>query len=1007
MRLLVGRWKVATLVAPAGWGKTTVAAEFAAREDAIWVTVAREERDPSRLLGAILAAGARLQPPFGRRTLARFAARRAFERDGGMLTASLLHELADESAPRLIVFDDAHELAGTRGTLAWLASFVERSPAQVRFLFAARGVAPFPAGRFAAMGERPLAREDLAFDRAEVQRLFSRWRVPASSRRALASRHQGWPAGLAMAVRATETAGEDHAWGVLAERMLSPLTPARRRDLLLASALDDLEPGALEAALGKPRARALRREIDRLGLFLDAGSSTPRFHPLFLDVLRDLAAREVPRRTREAVMVRVARIHEARGDHARALHLRAASGQGASAVRAFERLMGKLEVPEREPLGALAQRWLVTRTPESAADSPVIRHAAALADSDAGSLAAADETAQAAIVLWLARGAWVDAARSFWVIARVAFQTGRLGAAIRIGERLLPRSRRSKVAVAMIRSRLGALRLHAGDPEGARRDLDLALTVLRRDAPEHEAAEAEVHRATVEFTAGRWEAYLVRARRALDLYRRTGHWSRAFSLLTNMAEAYIYLGEEAVARGHLDDAERLLPKSGPGPRIAMIEMSRARAWSEEGRLAQAARAFRRARASARTSSSPMLDAMIDVWEGVLLRRRGRLAPAVKMLTRAEASFERLESPSWRNVARIERALVEGLGSDAAARSLSTLAACARLSRRLGDRKEEARARLFSARVAMQAGLPHEQALRSAVALIDRENYRVLLRKESDVSKPLMEDSSSRVPLGASRSATSRSLRVRITLLGGFAIEVEGVRRVISRAAARKLIALLALRRPRPQQREALAEQLWPGASASASRNRFDVALSEARKALEPHAGPRGPYTVIGSGQGLLWLDAGVELDLDRFLQLAHQAEREGSAASFARALEVWTGDLLPEWTEIDWAADHRERLRDRHLTMWLGVGRSALARREPLRAREASEQVLAVDPLHEEAFALLLRALSAAGESAAAGRAFEAFSSRSHEQLGLPPGPELVALARELGADRGASRSES
>src|ERR1043166_904050 len=75
-----------------------------------------------------------------------------------------------------------------------------------------------------------------------------------------------------------------------------------------------------------------------------------------------------------------------------------------------------------------------------------------------------------------------------------------------------------------------------------------------------ERAEAEVHRATVEFTAGRWAEYLTRARRALERFRRAGYWARAHALLVNMAEAYIYLGEEPVARRHLDEAAALAPR---------------------------------------------------------------------------------------------------------------------------------------------------------------------------------------------------------------------------------------------------------------------------------------------------------------------------------------------------------------------------------------------------------------------------------------------------------------
>src|ERR1044071_3789558 len=83
MRSLAGVWKLASLTAPAGWGKTTVLAEWCSGRATLWVTATAAERDPAQLLGSFLASGSRLRPPFGRSTLARFSARRAGERGGG------------------------------------------------------------------------------------------------------------------------------------------------------------------------------------------------------------------------------------------------------------------------------------------------------------------------------------------------------------------------------------------------------------------------------------------------------------------------------------------------------------------------------------------------------------------------------------------------------------------------------------------------------------------------------------------------------------------------------------------------------------------------------------------------------------------------------------------------------------------------------------------------------------------------------------------------------------
>src|SRR5207247_1596227 len=130
-------------------------------------------------------------------------------------------------------------------------------------------------------------------------------------------------------------------------------------------------------------------------------------------------------------------------------------------------------------LAGLAQAWLATGSPAEAAGSAPVLQSAARADADAGRLAAAAAGAAAASAAWLARGRPLEAARASALSFTMALQTGRLGEAIGEAERLHSRlARRHAAAAALVLARLGALRLHAGDPDGAKRDLDRALRAL-------------------------------------------------------------------------------------------------------------------------------------------------------------------------------------------------------------------------------------------------------------------------------------------------------------------------------------------------------------------------------------------------------------------------------------------------------------------------------------------------------------------------------------------------
>jgi hypothetical protein len=185
-----------------------------------------------------------------------------------------------------------------------------------------------------------------------------------------------------------------------------------------------------------------------------------------------------------------------------------------------------------------------------------------------------------------------------------------------------------------------------------------------------------------------------------------------------MAEATSYLGEEAVAGRHLDDAAALSARSGLHARGVLVEIGRARAFSEEGRMADAAPGHSERRgARAARASTRLFDAMLDTWEGVWRRRRGEPRQAIGFLTRAAAAFDALESPAWRNVARIELALAKGLDGEPRA-ALAELASCARTSAPAGrSQGGGARVRLFEARAPTggRGGVPRRAGAGAAVA----------------------------------------------------------------------------------------------------------------------------------------------------------------------------------------------------------------------------------------------------------------------------------------------------
>src|SRR5262245_41588022 len=143
LRSLEGPWRVALLSAPAGYGKTTLAAQYAEGRDGLWGRLRSEDREPAQLpppplaggrrrRRTRLAGGRRCRRIVGKRTEQLYLSRRDMERDGELLFSSWLTELQPARGARLVILDGVQALAGAPGAIAWLERLIEESDRRVR-----------------------------------------------------------------------------------------------------------------------------------------------------------------------------------------------------------------------------------------------------------------------------------------------------------------------------------------------------------------------------------------------------------------------------------------------------------------------------------------------------------------------------------------------------------------------------------------------------------------------------------------------------------------------------------------------------------------------------------------------------------------------------------------------------------------------------------------------------------------------------------------------------------
>ena len=146
--LAIGGTPIVALVAAPGFGKTTLLAQWVARETrpVVWLIVDAFDNDPSMLLAYLAAAIDRVRPIS---VEAQAALGGASHRLLATAVPRLLSELHRWPSPGVIVLDDIHTLS-ERASLDVVATFLERLPPGFRRAIAGRREPDLPRARLRA-----------------------------------------------------------------------------------------------------------------------------------------------------------------------------------------------------------------------------------------------------------------------------------------------------------------------------------------------------------------------------------------------------------------------------------------------------------------------------------------------------------------------------------------------------------------------------------------------------------------------------------------------------------------------------------------------------------------------------------------------------------------------------------------------------------------------------------------------------------------------------------------
>ncbi|MCU1504543.1 MAG: putative LuxR family transcriptional regulator [Ilumatobacteraceae bacterium] len=334
--------------APAGSGKTTMLAAWAAQCDrsVAWLQIEEGDSDPASFWSSLVAAIGRCRPDIAEQVGPLVAGSQGDDR---VVVPALVNGLA-ETADLLAVVIDDYYLIDNANVQRGMERLIDLCPPQLTIVVSTRLDPPFRLGRMRVRDRITEVRADrLRFDTGEATALLGVAGETLSPERLddLCSRTEGWAAGLVLAGLSLERAtnpdgfvdafrGDDQlVVSYLSDELLDAMSAGDRQRLLETAVLDHLTGPLIDAVAGSTDGTSWLANIanrNQLIVRLDNTGEWFRYHHLLRDLLLLEARRTIPARLPE-LHGRAADWFSKNGDQHQAVVHRYAAGDIPGAIQ--------------------------------------------------------------------------------------------------------------------------------------------------------------------------------------------------------------------------------------------------------------------------------------------------------------------------------------------------------------------------------------------------------------------------------------------------------------------------------------------------------------------------------------------------------------------------------------------------------------------------------------------------------------------------------------------------
>jgi LuxR family maltose regulon positive regulatory protein len=1040
------------LIAEAGYGKTTLLADFSRRTRVrvLWFRLDRGDRDWVGFIAYLVAAVRVHVPEFGPSTSALLRETATASPSLDTVLDTFLRELGGlPNDPTALVFDDVHLVDDSPDVRHILRELMTRGPERMSFFFASRREPPVRLARLRALGEvAELGTDDLRFNVLETERLFREtyeMRLEPAILAELRRRTEGWAASLQLVRAALHdrdpgqvrsfisslSGAEGHLYEYLAEEVVGELPDDLQQFLMRTSLLDtvDLVLGPVAAEVDEDAARSLIEDGERQGLFGKRGPNTRhvvRAHPLVRDFLQARLARSIGEDGVRAIHLRIARAAETIDWRISGRHY-LASGHEDDARRI---LSAAIENILATGAYAAAQDLVAELPTGSLEGAPGLVLRSRLAQQRAD----VDEGRELAEEAWAAEpestAALLNlvAARSLVGDVLGALEAGRLlersspphmAALARVYRNLMEASLEGSLVAAVaelqqvaVRHRqqgeahfLGValcneaqMRLALGEPDAALACADEAISLLESSSAGMELVSARLARGTAIAHLGD----IAGARQEIDVAMRASLPGQRLEVATEAADVELFYGQPSLASRHLDPVEdRIAENVDNGDRVILAMALFA---AQVGQPEKAARELLRI-----APGRPHLTAAFELRRllaDCLIQVLGHGANALDLASRCRKLAIRQGAKGWEEYAGVLAAVADSAGDPSEAlisirtRSPGTLSCAAEaVVSRLGELSPAAFAVVRAE--ASERPWRWRETVRRAAGSSGRQDVTagILLDEigePQDISLLRGLARSWKDPRGlALGRGLARRLAPEVLIedLGRLRIVV-GDRVVEGTEVRRKVLALLSLLLTRPRwaaTREEVVDGLWPELDPGAALNSLNQTVYFLRRVFEPNYREDMSPGYVQQDGDTIWIDVElVDARSRRCLELIRSLSGDPDGATAMQLAREYQGRFSIDFAYEEWSGPFRDGLHASYLRVIERAIRLDVDSGQFGRGVLLAERAAEVEPDSEEIQIALIRIYRLVGAHAAAAERYESYS-KTMRDLGVdaPPMSEL------------------